>query len=74
MEWFNRRRLLELLGNVPPTEAEARYYAQAEDAAMATQLNQIGLLEFRRGSVHYHDDFHRWSVQQYRLGEGAPIP
>ena len=35
VDWFNNRRLLEPIGNIPPAEAEARYYAQLEDAAMA---------------------------------------
>ena len=35
VDWFNTRRLLEPIGNMPPTEAEARYYAQLEPAAMA---------------------------------------
>lgn len=35
VDWFNNRRLLEPVGNIPPAEAEARYYAQAEHAAMA---------------------------------------
>ena len=35
VDWFNNRRLLEPIGHVPPAEAEARYYAQAEEAAMA---------------------------------------
>jgi putative transposase len=30
VDWFNNRRLLEPIGNVPPAEAEARYYAQLE--------------------------------------------
>jgi putative transposase len=30
VDWFNTRRLLEPIGNVPPAEAEARFYAQAE--------------------------------------------
>jgi transposase InsO family protein len=30
VDWFNHRRLLEPVGNVPPAEAEARYYAQRE--------------------------------------------
>ena len=30
VDWFNNRRLLEPIGNIPPTEAEARYYAQIE--------------------------------------------
>jgi putative transposase len=33
VDWFNNRRLLESIGNVPP--AEARYYAQMEDLAEA---------------------------------------
>jgi transposase InsO family protein len=33
--WFNHRRLLEPIGNFPPAEAEARYYAQLENAAIA---------------------------------------
>jgi transposase InsO family protein len=35
VDWFNNRRLLEPIGNIPPAEAEARYYAQAEGRAMA---------------------------------------
>src|SRR4051812_48971198 len=30
VDWFNRRRLLEPIGNLPPAEAEARYYDQME--------------------------------------------
>jgi transposase InsO family protein len=33
--WFNNQRLLEPIGNVPPAEAEARYYAQARAPALA---------------------------------------
>ena len=35
VDWFNNRRLLEPIGHVPPAEAEARYYAQAEVPALA---------------------------------------
>ena len=35
IDWFNHRRLLEPIGNIPPAEAEARYYAQTEDVATA---------------------------------------
>ena len=35
VDWFNNRRLLEPIGGIPPAEAEARYYAQIEGAAMA---------------------------------------
>src|SRR3954469_23479328 len=36
VDWYNNRRLLEPIGNIPPAEAEARYYAQLEVPAMAT--------------------------------------
>ena len=35
VDWFNNRRLLEPIGNIPPAEAEARYYATLEQPAMA---------------------------------------
>ena len=35
VDWFNHRRLLEPIGNVPPAEAEARYYAQVQEPALA---------------------------------------
>ncbi len=28
VNWFNHRRLLQPIGNIPPAEAEAAYYAQ----------------------------------------------
>ena len=35
VDWFNHRRLLEPIGNIPPAEAEARYYAQIDAVAAA---------------------------------------
>ena len=35
VDWFNNRRLLEPIGNMPPAEAEANYYAALESEAMA---------------------------------------
>src|SRR5512143_1126607 len=35
VDWFNNRRLLEPIGNLPPAEAEARYYAERERVVMA---------------------------------------
>ena len=35
VDWFNNRRLLEPIGNIPPAEAEANYYAEQEPRAMA---------------------------------------
>jgi len=34
VDWFNNRRLLEPIGNIPPAEAEAHYYAQIDELAM----------------------------------------
>jgi putative transposase len=35
VDWFNNRRLLEPIGNVPPAEAEERYHAMMDTPAMA---------------------------------------
>jgi transposase InsO family protein len=35
VDWFNERRLLEPIGNIPPAEAEANYYAELETSAVA---------------------------------------
>ena len=35
VDWFNNRRLLEPIGNIPPAEAEERYYAMPDDTPMA---------------------------------------
>lgn len=35
VDWFNHRRLLEPIGNIPPAEAEERYYAMLDETAMA---------------------------------------
>ncbi len=35
IDWFNNRRLLEPIGNIPPAEAEANFYAAPETEAMA---------------------------------------
>ncbi|ESW77824.1 integrase [Mesorhizobium sp. LSJC269B00] len=38
LEWvdcFNNRRLLEPIGNIPPAEAEERYYAMLDGPAIA---------------------------------------
>jgi len=35
VDWFNNRRLLEPIGNIPPAEAEANFYAVLEAGPMA---------------------------------------
>lgn len=35
MDWFNHRRLLETIGNIPPAEAEALSHAVQENLLLA---------------------------------------
>jgi putative transposase len=35
VDWFNNRRLLEPIGDIPPAEKEAAYYRQQNESAMA---------------------------------------
>lgn len=50
VDWFNNRRLLEPIGNIPPAEAEARYYASQNTPAMAASLKPNSLRGSRSGS------------------------
>ena len=51
VNWFNYRRLLEPIGNIPPAEAEERYYAMLEQPAMAA-LIQTKWPPANPGAVH----------------------
>jgi putative transposase len=35
VDWFNNRRRLEPIGNIPPAQAEARYYASQQEVPLA---------------------------------------
>ncbi len=35
VNWFDNRRLLSSIGNIPPAEAEANYYASMEEPSIA---------------------------------------
>jgi transposase InsO family protein len=39
VDWFNHRRLLSSIGDIPPAELEARYYQAQESSAKAVGLN-----------------------------------
>jgi transposase InsO family protein len=39
VDWFNHRRLLEPIGNIPPAEREEKYYLGLETPAVAAGLN-----------------------------------
>lgn len=50
VNWFNHRRLLEPIGNMPPAEAEVQYYARLDAPAMAAELERNGLWQTRSSS------------------------
>ena len=63
VDWFNNRRLLEPIGNIPPAEAEERFYAQLEEVAIAAQdLNETA--SGKPGAVH--------TLSGERACQGAP--
>ena len=39
VDWFNNRRLLEPIGDIPPAEFEAMYYERQEGSTMSVGLN-----------------------------------
>jgi transposase InsO family protein len=43
VDWFNNRRLLEPIGNMPPVEFETANYRQHEESAMVAGVNLISL-------------------------------
>lgn len=50
VDWFNHRRLLDPIGNIPPAEAEERYYAMLDESAIAAWRTPNGLRGSRGGS------------------------
>jgi transposase InsO family protein len=50
VDWFNNRRLLEPIGDVPPAEFEQAYYQQQESVALAARLSTKCLRRSRGGS------------------------
>jgi hypothetical protein len=50
IDWFNHRRLLEPIGNIPPAEAEEQCYAMTEQQPMAASLEPNNLRRIRRSS------------------------
>lgn len=69
VDWFNNRRLLEPIGNIPPAEAEANFYAVLETEPMAAQLTSISLRQTRRGSDRPKAEF-----SGFAQGDGLVTP
>ena len=63
VDWFdNHGGSLEPIGNMPPVEAEERYYAMLEQPAMSkSNSNHTGLRQTRGGSVPASLRGTRWS-------------
>ena len=53
VDWFNHRRLLEPIGNVPPVEYEQQYYVAQEAPVMVAGVNERALSRTRGGSGVY---------------------
>lgn len=41
VDWFNNLRLLASIGNIPPAEAEGRYYAMLDATPMPHNLSRM---------------------------------
>jgi transposase len=55
-DWFNHRRLLQPIGNIPPAEAEQRYFAMLDQMKTAARFNTISLRQTRGGSLVKRSD------------------
>jgi len=53
VDWFNNRRLLEPIGDVPPAEYEMMYYRQLEESTMVAWLKQTSLRNTRGDSTRW---------------------
>lgn len=62
IDWFNHRRLLGPIANIPPAEAEAIYYQQLSESAMAAWLTTESLRDFRGGSVRFAHPIHGFAL------------
>jgi putative transposase len=57
VDWFNNRRLLEPIGNIPPAEAEERYFAMLNDIhGRVTQTKQPPINPVRFTLEEQHHD------------------
>jgi hypothetical protein len=74
VDWFNSRRLLEPIGNIPPVEFERAYYDAGEAPAAVAGPNR-NRLQRRPGRFNSmtHDDVlqDRWDTRPaVRIGDG----
>ncbi len=55
VDWYNNRRLLERLGNIPPSEAEKEYYASSEMVIWQPEFTDK-ILSRKTGAVHIGEE------------------
>ena len=51
VDWFDNRRLLEPIGNIPPAEFESIYYRQLKESVTAARLKENRHRYSRGGSL-----------------------
>ncbi len=76
-DWFNNRRLPEPIGNIPPAEAEERYYAMLSEPPWRRDSNEMNFGKL--GAVH---DLNHWpnfvpsasTTPSCAEGKGRAIP
>ena len=61
VNWFNNRRLLEPIRDIPPTEFEMAYYRQLRELTDAVWLKTNSLQKYRDDSVWIHQDPLPWA-------------
>jgi transposase InsO family protein len=66
VDWFNNRRPLEPIGNIPPAEAEARYDEQLNELAMVASLKPNGVRDSRCGSPASIRHLSHQAITQFR--------
>lgn len=63
IDWFNNRRLLEPVDNIPPAEVEQRCYAMLEQSAIVAYFKPNGLQQTRGGS---HFQLSEWTGRRQK--------
>jgi len=51
VDWFNNRRMLAPIGNIPTAEADERYYPILDDTPMAAKSLKTDLRQYRGSSL-----------------------
>lgn len=67
VDWFDTRRLLEPIGNIPPAEAERRHHAGNVDDAVAARRKPNGIRETRGGSPLFLGQTPRSTMKMRRI-------